>query len=51
MYKQHEETVDNLTSGCPIPAKNKYLMRHDKGGALLHYSICKTLGIETTEKW
>jgi hypothetical protein len=49
MYKQHEETVDNLTSGCPIQAKNKYLMRHNKGGAPLRYSICRALGIETTE--
>ena len=26
-------------------------MRHDKVCAHLHYSICKTLGIETTDKW
>jgi hypothetical protein len=26
-------------------------MRHDKFGARLHYSICKALGIKTTEKW
>ena len=24
---------------------------HDKVCAHLHYSICKVLGIETTEKW
>ena len=30
LCKQHEETIDLLTSGCPILAKNKYLMRHDK---------------------
>jgi hypothetical protein len=50
MYKQHEETVDSLTSGCPILAKNEYLMRHSKGGALLRYSMCKTPDIETTKK-
>ena len=44
-------TTDHLTSGCPILAKNEYLMRHDKVCAHLHYSICKALGIETTEKW
>ena len=32
-------------------AKNEYLMRHDKVCTHLHYSICKTLGIETTDKW
>jgi len=49
--KQREETIDHLTSGCPILAKNKYLMRHDKVCTHLHYSICKVLGTETTEKW
>ena len=31
-------------------AKNEHLMRHDKVGAHLHYSICKELGIEKTDK-
>jgi hypothetical protein len=26
-------------------------MRHDKVGAHFHYSICKAIGIETTDKW
>ena len=30
LCKQHEETIDHLTSGCPFLAKNEYLMRHDK---------------------
>ena len=51
LCKQHEDTIDNLTSGCPILAKNEYLMRHDKVCTHLHYFICKALGIETTEKW
>jgi hypothetical protein len=49
--KQHEGTTDHLTSGCPILAKNEYLMRHDKVCTHLHYSICKALGIATTDKW
>jgi hypothetical protein len=40
-----------ITSGCPILAKNEYIIRHDKVCTHLHYSICKTLGIETTENW
>ena len=51
LYKQHEETIDHLTSACPILAKNEYLMRHDKVCTHLHYSIRKALGIETTDKW
>ena len=39
------------TSGCPILAKNEYLMRHDTVCTHLHYSICKVLGTETTDRW
>jgi hypothetical protein len=42
LCKQHEETIDHLTSGCPILEKNEFLMRHDKVCTYLHYSICKT---------
>ena len=51
LCKQHEETIEHLTSGCTILANNEYLMRHDKVCTHLHYSICKDLGIETTVKW
>jgi len=51
LCKQHEETIDHLTSGCPILPKNEYIMRHDKVCTHLYYSICKALGIETTDKW
>jgi hypothetical protein len=47
MYVQ-EETFDHLTSGCQILAKNEYSMRHDKVCAHLHYAVCKSLCIETT---
>jgi hypothetical protein len=32
-------------------AKSENLMRHDKVCAHLHCSICKALGIETTDRW
>ena len=50
LCKQREETIDHLTSGCPILEKTEYLMRHDKVCTHVHYSICKTLGTETTDK-
>jgi len=46
-----KEEIESKCSGCPILAKNEYLMRHDKVCTHLHYSICKALGIETTYKW
>jgi hypothetical protein len=48
LCKQHEESIDHLTSACPILAKSEYLMRHEVC-AHLHYSICK--GIEKKDKW
>jgi len=36
LCKQREETIDHLTSGCPILAKNEYLMRQDKVCTHLH---------------
>jgi hypothetical protein len=45
-----DETIDHITTGCPILTKREYLMRHDKACAHLHYSICKALNIETADK-
>jgi hypothetical protein len=49
--KNTNKTFDHPTSGCPIMAKNEYVIRHDRVCTQLHCSICKTLGIETTENW
>jgi len=32
-----KKTIDIITSGCPILAKNEYLMRHDSVSARLQY--------------
>jgi hypothetical protein len=51
LCKECEETINHLISGCPILAKNEYIIRHDRVCTHLHYLICKELSIETTEKW
>jgi hypothetical protein len=51
LCKQHEETIDHITSGCRVLAKNGPLMRLDEVCARLHYSICRAVGIEMTDKW
>jgi hypothetical protein len=51
LCKQHEETIDHLTSGCPILENSEYSMRKSKVDAHLHYSVCKALGTVTTDKW
>ena len=49
LCKQREETIDHITSGYRILAKNGPLMRSDEVCAHLRYSVCKALVIETTE--
>lgn len=51
LCKEYEETIDHLTSGCPVLAKNEYIVRHDKVCMHLHYSICKEFGIEVPDNW
>jgi hypothetical protein len=43
--------ISHLSPGCPILAKSEYLQRNDNVCAYFHYSICKALGTETTDKW
>jgi hypothetical protein len=51
LCKEYEETVDHLTSGCPILAQNEYVIRYDRVCTHLHYSLRETLCAETTENW
>jgi hypothetical protein len=48
---EYEETIDHLTTGCPILAKNEYIIRHNKVCTHLHYSVCKEFGIEVPDSW
>jgi len=45
LCKEYEDAVDYLTSGCPILAKNEYIIRHDKVCTYIHCSMFKKLGI------
>jgi hypothetical protein len=36
LCKEYEETIDHLTSGCPILAKNEYVIRYVKVCTHLH---------------
>jgi len=50
-YVKDLKTIDHLTSGCPILARNEYFIIRDRVDAYLYYSLCKTLGIKATEMW
>ena len=45
-----DETIDHLVSGCPELAKTKYIHRHNKAAAHMHWKICKEFGIEVKER-
>ena len=44
LCQQFDETLDHIISACPIVAKEKYVKRHDKVSAQLHFNICKEIG-------
>ena len=46
-----DKTIDHLVSGCPELAKTKYIHRHNKAAAHMHWKICKEFGIEVKEWW
>jgi len=50
LCKKCEETIDRMTSGCSILAKNVYIIRHDNFYTHLHYSVWKELGIDIQQK-
>jgi hypothetical protein len=42
LRKQHEETINHQTSGCPILAKNEYPMRRNRGDTLTLFRMQST---------
>ena len=51
MCNNYEERVDHIVSGCPELAQTQYIHRHDKGAAYIHWKVCQSYNIKTTEKW
>jgi hypothetical protein len=49
---QFEETADHIISACPTWAKEKYIKRHDRVCAQLHFKVCRKIGVELlSELW
>jgi hypothetical protein len=46
LCQQHDETIDHITSACPILGKEQYVKRHDKVSAQIHFNICKEIGVQ-----
>jgi hypothetical protein len=39
-------TIHHITPACPILAKEKYIKRHDTVYSVLHFNICKEMGVK-----
>ena len=50
LCQQFDETIDHITSACPILAKAQYTKRHDRVCAQLHFNICKETGVQLDKK-
>ena len=50
MCNKYEETVDNIVSGYPKLAQTEYIHRYDKAAAYIHWKVCLSYNIKTSEK-
>ena len=50
LCQQFDETINHITSACPILAKEQYIKRHDRVCAQLHFNICKETGVQLDKK-
>ena len=46
LCQRFDETIENIISACPILVKEKYIKRHDRVCAQLHFNICKETGVQ-----
>jgi hypothetical protein len=50
LCKQSDEILEHIISACLILAKEKYIKRHDRVCAQLHFNICKETGVKLNNK-
>jgi hypothetical protein len=50
LCQQFNETIDHIISACPILSKEKYIKRHDKVSAQLHFNICMEIVVKLDKK-
>ena len=47
---RYEETIDQITSGCPELAKSEYIYeRQDKAASYIRWNICKDYNIKVAD--
>jgi len=50
LCQQFDETIDHIISACAILAKERYIKRHDRVCAQLHFNICEETGVQLDKK-
>jgi hypothetical protein len=50
LCQQHDETIDHITSTCPVLAREQYVKPHDKVSAQIHFNISKETGVQLDKK-
>ena len=50
LCKTFNETTEYIISACPLLAKERYIKRHDRVCAQLHFNICKEAGVKLDKK-
>ena len=51
MCGKFDESIDHVISGCPELAKTEYIQRHDNAASYIHWKVCQSYDIKTTDKW
>ena len=47
----NDQTVDHLISGCSYLVQSHYKPRHDQVAFLVHWQLCKSVGISVVSNW
>jgi len=50
LCQQFNETIDYIISARPILVKERYIKRHDRVCAQLHFNICRETGVQLDKK-
>jgi hypothetical protein len=51
LCKQHDETVQHITSGCTQLAGTAYTERHNQVALIVYRNICQVYDLETPRNW
>jgi hypothetical protein len=46
-----DETVEHLVSACSKLAQTEYKARHDKVASIIHWYLCKQIGVQVPKEW